>query len=110
MRHVHTLIRSIAMPCLRSFLLSTLTIRRTPKLSLDPPTTPFRSTDNSSPETSILPLLDPFFFFLNDPAPPEISPLPLHGPLPISGRYGAPSRFARESSVQGPLRFPVRIS
>lgn len=28
----------------------------------------------------------------------------------VAGRYGAPSRFARESSVQGPLRFPVRIS
>src|SRR2546430_15042246 len=25
-----------------------------------------------------------FFFFLNDPAPPEISPLPLHDALPIS--------------------------
>src|SRR2546430_398988 len=25
-----------------------------------------------------------FFFFFNDPAPPEISPLPLHDPLPIS--------------------------
>src|SRR2546426_953018 len=24
-----------------------------------------------------------FFFFLNNPAPPEISPLPLHDPLPI---------------------------
>src|SRR3989449_4501299 len=24
-----------------------------------------------------------FFFFLNDPAPPEISPLPLHAALPI---------------------------
>src|SRR3989454_772092 len=24
-----------------------------------------------------------FFFFLNDPAPPEISPFPLHDPLPI---------------------------
>src|SRR2546421_642711 len=24
-----------------------------------------------------------FFFFLNDPAPPDISPLPLHAPLPI---------------------------
>src|SRR2546430_10479160 len=24
-----------------------------------------------------------FFFFLNDAAPPEISPLPLHAPLPI---------------------------
>src|SRR5256885_1056494 len=27
--------------------------------------------------------LDFFFFFFNDPAPPEISPLPLHDPLPI---------------------------
>src|SRR5256885_6326014 len=25
-----------------------------------------------------------FFFFFNDPPPPEISPLPLHAPLPIS--------------------------
>src|SRR2546430_6470827 len=24
-----------------------------------------------------------FFFFLNDPAPPEFSPFPLHAPLPI---------------------------
>src|SRR2546430_2158183 len=24
-----------------------------------------------------------FFFFFNNPAPPEISPLPLHDPLPI---------------------------
>src|SRR2546430_15604647 len=24
-----------------------------------------------------------FFFFFNDPPPPEISPLPLHAPLPI---------------------------
>src|SRR2546428_4975806 len=27
---------------------------------------------------------DPLFFFLNDPAPPEIYPLPLPAPLPIS--------------------------
>src|SRR5256884_313813 len=27
-----------------------------------------------------------FFFFLNNPAPPEISPLPLPAPLPISSR------------------------
>src|SRR5256886_5770336 len=26
-----------------------------------------------------------FFFFFNDPAPPEIYPLPLHDALPISG-------------------------
>src|SRR2546429_4861493 len=29
-----------------------------------------------------------FFFFLNNPAPPEISPLPLRAPLPISHRRG----------------------
>src|SRR2546425_11722362 len=35
-----------------------------------------------------------FFFFLNDPAPPEISPLPHHAPLPIcgGGGGGAPRR------------------
>src|SRR5256885_223960 len=27
------------------------------------------------------------FFFFNDPAPPEISPFPLHAPLPISARH-----------------------
>src|SRR5256884_4611354 len=30
--------------------------------------------------------LDVFFFFFNDPAPTEISPLPLHDALPISTR------------------------
>src|SRR2546430_8329829 len=29
------------------------------------------------------------FFFLKDPAPPEISPLPLHDALPILGRGGS---------------------
>src|SRR5256885_6252163 len=35
-----------------------------------------------------------FFFFLNDPAPTEISPLPLHDALPISscGRHRRRSR------------------
>src|SRR2546421_196160 len=35
----------------------------------------------------IVPIARPHFysfFFFNDPAPPEISPLPLHDPLPIS--------------------------
>src|SRR2546429_6518459 len=27
-----------------------------------------------------------FFFFFNDAAPPDISPLPLHAPLPTAGR------------------------
>src|SRR2546430_14590785 len=31
-----------------------------------------------------------FFFFFNDTAPPEISPLPLHAPLPIFSSAPAP--------------------
>src|SRR5256884_4559566 len=44
---------------------------------------------NTPPPTVIyfLPLFLLFFFFLNDPAPPEISPLPLHDALPISRRW-----------------------
>src|SRR5256885_6413154 len=38
-----------------------------------------------------------FFFFLNDPAPTEIYPLPLHDALPISGE-DAPSQGARRNS------------
>src|SRR5256885_15873787 len=36
----------------------------------------------------LLPIL--FFFFLNDPPTPELSPLPLHAPLPISGHDPPP--------------------
>src|SRR5256885_10215168 len=32
-----------------------------------------------------------FFFFFNDPAPPEISPLPLHDALPIFGFRRSPA-------------------
>src|SRR5260370_195150 len=41
-----------------------------------------------------------FFFFLNDPAPPEISPLPLPDPLPISKKSTplAPHRARTDSS------------
>src|SRR2546422_8521288 len=35
------------------------------------------------------------FFFLNDPATPEISPLPLHAALPISGLANEPADVAR---------------
>src|SRR2546422_10452963 len=41
----------------------------------------------------ILSLLLHFFFFLNDTAPPEISPLPLHDALPISGTAAASTRL-----------------
>src|SRR5256885_15529479 len=38
--------------------------------------------------------LDFFFFFLNDPAPPEISPFPLPAPLPIWVEQRPPARAA----------------
>src|SRR5256885_3813121 len=37
------------------------------------------------------------FFFFNDPAPPEIYPLPLHAALPISGSARPPIRVATSS-------------
>src|SRR5260370_32445203 len=43
------------------------------------------------------------FFFLNDPAPPEISPLPLHAALPICGhrRFSDGERYAVERRDRG---------
>src|SRR3989337_1151617 len=41
-----------------------------------------------------------FFFFFNDPAPPEISPLSLPAALPISARRA--SRSSRSSRVWSP--------
>src|SRR5258708_5559534 len=45
---------------------------------------------------NISPFRSSLFFFLNDTAPPEISPLPLHAALPISGRA---DRRTRDSTV-----------
>src|SRR5260370_36012018 len=44
-----------------------------------------------------------FFFFFNDPAPTEISPLPLHDALPIS-LAGAPASGFRVWSWRAPGR------
>src|SRR3954466_16432858 len=44
------------------------------------------------------PFYGSFFFFFNDPAPPEISPLSLHDALPIS----SPSRSAGCVAGRGP--------
>src|SRR3954462_5175612 len=44
--------------------------QRTAPSGLSPPTLPAGAATRS------------FFFFFNDPGPPEISPLPLHAPLP----------------------------
>src|SRR3990172_6767208 len=44
-----------------------------------------RSEEHTSEIQSPLHLLFPLFFFLNEPAPTEISPLSLHDALPISG-------------------------
>src|ERR1022692_44567 len=46
-----------------------------------------------------------FFFFLNDPAPPEISPFPLPAPLPISpnpkiGRWDIPLSLKKETGLK----------
>src|SRR5260370_34730501 len=55
-------------------------------------------------EISILALDRSFFFFLNDPAPPEISTLPLHAPLPICPSAGPtsgnPASASSASTVQ----------
>src|SRR5256884_8312590 len=47
----------------------------------------------------LFPSLSFFFFFLNDPAPPEISPLPLHAALPIYRR--GPPGGALDQRVPG---------
>src|SRR3989441_13378124 len=41
------------------------------------------------------------FFFLNDPAPTEISPLPLHAALPISRDDGAPAERGEADEACG---------
>src|SRR2546425_11538772 len=48
-----------------------------------------------------------FFFFLNDPAPPEISPLPLHDPLPIFWRQPRSRRPGIPLRPPPPLRCRV---
>src|SRR5256886_6645615 len=47
--------------------------------------TPFIHSPSAPISSSLISLNSPlfFFFFLNDPAPPEFSPLPLHDALPI---------------------------
>src|SRR5256886_1311006 len=45
-----------------------------------------------------------FFFFFNNPAPPEISPLPLHDPFPISPAGGRRSPPASLPSRAPPSR------
>src|SRR5256885_11515311 len=43
-----------------------------------------------------------FFFFLNDPAPPEFSPLPLPAPLPIPPRRAQLARALQDLVVGEP--------
>src|SRR2546428_1671176 len=45
-----------------------------------------------------------FFFFFNDPAPPEIYPLPLHDALPISPGGLLGRRGARLHALRPPLQ------
>src|SRR2546430_6340457 len=61
-----------------------------------------------------------FFFFLNDPPTPEISPLPLPAPLPISGgharhrhprrRAGSRGRQSRNEHPPASRRRPHRLA
>src|SRR2546425_11872357 len=53
-----------------------------------------------------LPSSRSFFFFFNDPATPEISPLPLHAALPISrhGRAPKPGFLDRDAPGSQPRR------
>src|SRR2546425_13380004 len=53
-----------------------------------------------------LPSSRSFFFFFNDPATPEISPLPLHAALPISrhGRAPKPGFLDRDPPGSQPRR------
>src|SRR2546430_15067861 len=50
--------------------------------------------------------LSSFFFFLNDPAPPEIYPFPLHAALPISAARepGCPAVDAGKGVATVPTR------
>src|SRR5256714_7561364 len=54
------------------------------------------------------------FFFLNDPAPPEISPLPLPAPLPIcprqSGGWACPLQSIHLASARPATRAPATTS
>src|SRR5258708_39177672 len=56
---------------------------------------------NDTPLSLLITLVHPLlpFFFFNDPAPTEISPLPLHDALPISQ--------AAASTLQPPARAPA---
>src|SRR5256885_14900591 len=45
----------------------------------------------------------PPFFFLKEPAPPEISPLPLHDPLPIPSAAEFPSFDVASTETPTPL-------
>src|ERR1035437_5195540 len=60
----------------------------------------------------------PSFFFLNDGAPTEISPFPLHAPLPISGGTSArpaartlacARQWARDRAGKGGKRLPKSL-
>src|SRR5258708_32316909 len=62
--------------------------------------------------SGLLPLSLSFFFFLNDPAPPELYPLPLHAALPISlagttTDDQAPSATVQDADIQAEIRAQI---
>src|SRR5256885_8473628 len=59
---------------------------------------------------SLTPLLSLFFFFfLNDPAPTEIYPLPLHAALPISGGLRGSIHSARALPHNSPSPSKIAV-
>src|SRR5256886_13216828 len=52
----------------------------------------------------------PHFFFLNDPPPPEFSPLPLHAPLPTPQTSGRPPANPKVlNPIDSSATLPARI-
>src|SRR5260370_1222490 len=83
-RHLITVSRiSPLVNSLYSIALLLRCIPPTSPLTSSPPSIPFFIYILTPPHISPLPPPFFFFFFLNDRAPPEISPFPLHAPLPI---------------------------
>src|SRR5258708_31783914 len=61
-------------------------------------------------DISSISLLFSLFFFLNDPAPPEIYPFPLHDALPICKQPGLPALLTAEEGAYDKGRQEVKVS
>src|SRR2546422_9340776 len=73
----------------------------------------FNLTEHTAKSPVVLPFF--LFFFLNDPAPPEIYPFPLPAPLPIgaganktAGDTDIARRSPAPSGIASKVRIPIR--